>query len=326
MLRNRATTGRDAGRFIPCEGEYDRGRLSPRDRIRCLLNPTAARGRGGKWLPRLREAAGRLGTTVEVTESAGDLRRRARRAVDDGVERLVVAGGDGSLHHAIQELAGSDCALAALAAGRGNDLTTCLGLHPVPESLERWIAEGPVRPVDVGRAGEVRFGVHCGVGFDSEAARWANEQRLVGGILSYPLSVLRTLARFVPPEIRVDYEGGRYDGEAMFVVCANCWRFGGGMKIAPQASLEDGLLDMVIVRRVSRPLALRLFSLVYAGRHVDHPAVIVVKTPRARISLDREMEMYGDGEAMLMVGSDPLDVRVLPDALRIVGPVPPDGA
>lgn len=256
-----------------------------------------------------------------VTASGAELRARSRQAVEDGVERLVVAGGDGSLHLVAQELAGTPCALAPLAAGRGNDLTTCLGLRPLPDPLEDWIAAGPIRGVDLGRAGDVYFGVHCGVGFDSEAARWANEQRLVTGILSYPLSVFRTLVRFKPPSLRVEYEGGVFDDRAMFVVCANCWRFGGGMKIAPEASIEDGLLDVVMVRRVSRPVALRLFSLVYSGRHIDHPAVTLVKTPWARISLDRNMEMYGDGEAMLWVGKEPLEVRVLPGALRVVGRV-----
>jgi diacylglycerol kinase (ATP) len=171
----------------------------------------------------------------------------------------------------------------------------------------------------VGRAGEIRFGVHCGVGFDSEAARWANEQRLVGGVLSYPLAFVRTLVRFESPRLRVEYEGGRFDGEAMFVVCANCWRFGGGMRIAPDASIVDGLLDLVLVRRVSRRVAVRLFSLVYSGRHVEHPAVTVVRTRWARISLDREMEMYGDGEAMLCVGREPLAVEALPGGLKVVG-------
>lgn len=267
----------------------------------------------------MREVAARLDAPLAVSESASDLRQLARLAVEDGVERLVVVGGDGSLHLVVQELAESDCALVPVAAGRGNDLAACLGLCPVPEPLEDWIASGPVRRVDLGRAGEVCFAVHCGVGFDSEAARWANEQRLVGGILSYPLSVFRTLATFSPPHIQVEYEGGVFDERAMFVVCANCWRFGGGMRIAPEASIEDGLLDVVMVRRVSKVVALRLFSLVYAGRHVEHPAVSVVKTPWARISLDREMEMYGDGEAMLSVGQEALEVKVLPGVLKVVG-------
>ena len=283
------------------------------------MNPSAARGGGAEIVPRLRRVAGRLGASLAVSESGDHLRELARRAVGDGVERLVVAGGDGTLHLVVQELARSECALVPLAAGRGNDLTTCLDLRPVPERLEEWIGEGPLRRVDLGRAGDVWFGVHCGVGFDSEAARWANEQTIVGGILSYPLAVLRTLVAFEAPHLRVEHEGGVFDERAMFVVCANCWRFGGGMKVAPDAAIDDGLLDVVLVRRVSTWLALRLFALVYHGRHVDHPAVTVVKTPWARISLDREMEMYGDGEPMLGVGGEPLDVRVAPGARRVVG-------
>jgi diacylglycerol kinase (ATP) len=293
--------------------------LSPRERIRFLVNPAAARGRGRSRSVPLEAAARRLAAPLTVTTSAAHLRALARRAAEEGVERLVVAGGDGSLHHAIQELAGTECALAPVPTGRGNDLATCLELRGVPWPIDEWVAAAPTRRVDLGRAGDVRFGVHCGVGFDSEAARWANEQRLVGGVLSYPLAFVRTLARFEPPRLRVEYEGGRFDDEAMFVVCANCWRFGGGMKIAPGASIVDGRLDLVLVRSVSRPVAARLFSLVYSGRHVEHPAVTVARTRWARISLDRELEMYGDGEAMLRVGQEPLEVEALPGALNVVG-------
>jgi YegS/Rv2252/BmrU family lipid kinase len=243
----------------------------------------------------------------------------ARRAVAEGVERLVVVGGDGSMHLAAQELAGSPCALAPVAAGRGNDLATCVGSPAELDAALEQAFEAPVRAVDCGRAGEVAFVVHCGVGYDSEAARWANRQRLVKGILSYPLAALRTMFDFVPPRLRVEYQGGVFEDEAMFVVCANCWRFGGGMKIAPHASIQDGLLDVVIARRVSRLTLLRLLPLVYSGRHIDLPAVEIIKTPWVRISLDRRMEMHGDGEAMLWVGSEPLDVRVEPGALKVVG-------
>jgi diacylglycerol kinase (ATP) len=124
--------------------------------------------------------------------------------------------------------------------------------------------------------------------------------------------------RFSAPRLSVEYEGGRFDDEAMLVVCANCWRFGGGMRIAPEASIVDGLLDVVIVRRVSRLAAVPLLLRVYSGRHVDHPAVTVIKTAWARVSLDRELEMYGDGEPLLRVGREPLAVQAVPAALSIV--------
>jgi len=263
--------------------------------------------------------ARRRGVSLHVSTSREDLRAAARSAVADGVERLIMVGGDGSMHLAAQELVGSECALAPIAAGRGNDLATCVGVAgDLLPALERAF-EAPVRAVDCGRAGEVVFVVHCGVGFDSEAARWANRQRLVKGILAYPLAVLRTLIDFVPPRLRIEYQGGVFEDQAMFVICANCWRFGGGMKIAPHASLEDGLLDVVIARRISRATLLMLLPRVYSGRHIDHPAVEIIKTPWVRISIDRRMEMHGDGEAMLWLGSEPLDVRIEPAALRIVG-------
>jgi diacylglycerol kinase (ATP) len=266
----------------------------------------------------LEVAARRLALPIHVTESGLDLRLQARRAVEEGLERLIVAGGDGSMHIVVQELAGSGTALAPIAAGRGNDFATCAG---VPRDLEpalEMATGGPIRAVDYGRADDVAFVVHCGVGFDSEAARWANEQQIARGILSYPLSVLRTLFRFEPPRIRVEYEGGVFEDEAMFVVCANCWRFGGGMKIAPEATIDDGLLDVIVARRVSRATILALLPRVYSGRHTSHPAVTIVRTPWARISLDRPMQMYGDGEAMLWIDEAPLQVRVEPASLRVV--------
>jgi diacylglycerol kinase (ATP) len=243
----------------------------------------------------------------------------ARAAVADGVERLVVVGGDGSMHLVAQELAGSACALAPIAAGRGNDLAVCVGVPSDLSAALEQAFEGPVRSIDCGRAGDVVFVVHCGVGFDSEAARWANRQQLVKGVLSYHLAALRTVLDFVPPRLRIEYPGGVFEDEAMLVVCANCWRFGGGFKIAPDASLQDGLLDVVIARRVSRLQLLALLPRVYSGRHVGHPAVEIIRTPWARISVDRPMEMHGDGEAMVWLGSEPLDVRVEPAALKVVG-------
>lgn len=286
--------------------------------VRFLLNPAAARGRGTGHVPLLREVARRLDAPLRITTSGDDLRARARRAVEEGVERLVVVGGDGTFHLAIQELAGSDCALVPVAAGRGNDLAACLGLSGRSHRLAERVAEHPAEAIDVGRAGEVSFAVHCGVGFDSEAARWANEQRFASGILAYPLAVLRTLWRFTPARLRLEHAHGIFEDEAMLVVCANCWRFGGGMRIAPEASVRDGLLDVVRVRRVSWPMLLALFPLVYFGRHVGHPAVEIVKSPWARIALDRRMRMYGDGEAMEWVSDEPLEVRVEPGALRVV--------
>lgn len=287
-------------------------------RFRFLINPSSARGRGAAQLAPLREVARELAAPIHASSSAEDLRLEARNAVEQGVERLVVVGGDGTFHLVAQELAGTDCALVPVPAGRGNDFAVCLGTGDERRRLGDRVTQAPAVTIDVGRAGGIAFVVHCGVGFDSEAARWANQQHLARGILGYPLAVLRTLVTFTAPRLRVEHQGGRFDGEAMFVVCANCWRFGGGMRIAPGASLTDGALDVVLVRKVSRATLLALFPLVYFGRHLGHPAIDVVQSAWARVAIDPPMRMYGDGEPMRKVGAEPLEVRVEPGALRVV--------
>jgi diacylglycerol kinase (ATP) len=106
----------------------------------------------------------------------------------------------------------------------------------------------------------------------------------------------------------------------MFVVAANLPRFGGGMRIAPDARIDDGLLDLVIVREVSRATLLNVFPKVYAGRHVTHPAVTIVRTARVSITLDREMTIYGGGEPVQPApAGTPIIVVAVPGALAVIG-------
>src|SRR5262249_56341071 len=111
--------------------------------------------------------------------------------------------------------------------------------------------------------------------------------------LVYPYAVLHTLATFKPPRLRVEHDQGTFEGGAMFAVAANLPRFGGGMRIAPDARIDDGLLDLVIVREIPRRTLLSVFPRVYTGRHVTHPAVTLVRTSRVTITLDRDMTIYG---------------------------------
>ena len=106
----------------------------------------------------------------------------------------------------------------------------------------------------------------------------------------------------------------------MFAVVNNLPRFGGGMRIAPEARIDDGLLDLVIVREIPKSTLLSIFPKVYSGKHVGHPAVTMVRTRRAEITIDRAMTMYGGGEPLLpMEAGVPVAVEVVPGGLAIVG-------
>ncbi len=290
-------------------------------RARVLLNPAAGAGRGRRAAARLAELARAAAGGTELVESASgaDLERQARRAVDEGIERLIVAGGDGTFHQAIQGLAGGPCELALVPLGSGNDLAGSLGVPLGLEAACELALAGRARPLDLGRAGERWFASYCGVGFDSEASRAAQDPPpFVRGPAIYVWGVLRALFGFVPPGVVVEHDGGVIEGRMMFVVAANCARFGGGMRIAPQADPADGLLDLVVVREVSRLALLRAFPRVYRGRHLDHPAVATARTKRARIRLDREMVMFSDGEELFPVGPEGVEVTAREGALRVV--------
>jgi diacylglycerol kinase (ATP) len=288
--------------------------------VRFLLNPAAGRGAGAAHIHRLRILASRAGAGLASSKSAVDLVEQARRAVADGVERLIVAGGDGTMHHVAQGLAETGCALGVVPLGSGNDLAGTLG---IPRNLDAAVEQalnGPVRRMDLARVGETWCIGYAGVGFDSEVTRFANQVKLLRGPLIYPYAVLHTLATFKPPSMRIEHDAGVFEGRAMFVVAANLPRFGGGMKIAPDARIDDGLLDLVIVSEVSRLALLNVFPKVYSGSHVTHPAVTLVRTARVSITLDRDMTLYGGGEPVQPASTGtPVTVEAVAGALAVVG-------
>ena len=124
---------------------------------------------------------------------------------------------------------------------------------------------------------------------------------------------------FQPPAMRIVHDEGVFEGRVMFATLANLPRFGGGMRIAPQAQIDDGILDLVIVKEVSRRTLLAVFPKVYNGRHAGHPAVLFVRTRRAEISIDRAMTLYGGGEPVRpMAAGEPVTAEVVPGALSVV--------
>lgn len=287
--------------------------------IRFLVNPAAGRGTGKTHLDRIRVLASRYGAGLVVSRRVSDLAEQARRAAEDGVERLLVAGGDGTIHYATQGLAGSPCALGVIPLGSGNDLAGTLGIPPDLEVAVERAATRAVRRVDLLRIGDLFSVSYAGVGFDSEVTRFANEVKFLRGPLIYFYSVIHTLITFEPPRMKVVHDGGTFEGKVMFTVVCNLPRFGGGMLIAPAARIDDGLLDLVIVREVPKPVLLSIFPKVYGGKHVGHPAVTIVRTRRAEITLDRAMTLYGGGEPLRpMAAGETVAVEVVPDGLAVV--------
>lgn len=290
---------------------------------RLLVNPSAGRGAGRRALPKLFELARHAGVGVEISESREHLVALARRAVDDGVERLLVAGGDGTQHWALQPLPGTATALAVLPLGSGNDLAAALGMPKYLASAFTVALTAPITDFDVGRlAGEYFAGV-AGLGFDSEVARHAQGVRLLRGQAIYIYSVLRALGSFRPPKLTLKADGEEIRGPIMLVAFGNIHRYGGGVAIAPNAVPDDGLLDVVVVGDISKLELLRLFPRAYRGAHVPHPGCRILRARRIEVALDPPLAVYGDGEPMAEVGPGGAVIDLVPDGLRVVKPAVP---
>lgn len=238
--------------------------------------------------------------------------------------RLVVAGGDGSLHLVVQALAETECELAILPCGRGNDLAKSLGIPGRFDGALELALGGSARSIDLGRAGDRWFHCYGGAGFDAEVSRTADRHpRWWPDTLTYIVAVLRTLVGFRPPRARVSWDGGVFEGEVMFVTACNAPYFGGGMNIAPDADLTDGMLDLVVVRRVSKAALLKVFPRVYRGTHVEHPAVEIYRTRKVTLAFAPPAPLGCDGELVEKMVDGQLAIEVRPRALNVIAPAVP---
>jgi diacylglycerol kinase (ATP) len=281
-----------------------------------LVNPAAAGGRGAARLRGLAEPAG---VKSVVTRSAADLTERARHAAGEGRDRVIVAGGDGTVHHAVRALAGTDCALGLVPTGSGNDLARVMGLEFDPARALAAAVSGRPQRVDVGYVDGRPFAGVVGLGFAGEVNQYANERTgWPQGRWTYPYAVLRTLRKFEPPLLRVKHDQGTWEGEAILIALANSPCFGGGMRIAPEARMDDGRLDMVIVKRVPKLKLLGLFPRVYRGSHILHPAVLSFRVRAVELSASRALTFFADGEALAPVSSEGSKIEIRPRALSVI--------
>jgi len=289
-------------------------------RARLLVNPASGRGRGARHLAGLERLARAAGVEVEASASADDLVARARRARDEGIERLLVGGGDGTWHWAAQGLAGGDTALAPVPLGTGNDLARELG-HPLePEKAFATGLTGPPSRIDLGRVGGRHFCGVAGVGFDAAAAEFARSRvKRLRGPAVYVYAALATLVTYRPPRFVLRGDCGELEGEIFFVAFANGSHYGGGMRIAPEADPRDGLLDIVLVRRAPKLSLLRILPAIYRGAHVRHPAVEIRRGARLELTVEPEQPINADGESAGSTGGRPLEIGLTPAGLAVVG-------
>jgi diacylglycerol kinase (ATP) len=299
------------------------------------INPSASFGASRDVGPAVVQTLRAMGHEVtSLTEPDFDqLLASARAAVKKRPDALVVVGGDGMVNLGTNLVAGTRVPLGVVPSGTGNDMAR--GLH-IPHddteaamrALDAALAVGP-RTIDAGRItwtdadtgeeGERWFACALSAGFDAIVNERANEMRHPKGPSRYILALLAELARLKPISYRLVLDGETIETKAVLVALGNSVSLGGGMKITPDALLDDGMFDVLMVKPLSRFNFLRIFPRVFAGTHVTDPRVRIVRAKKVRIEADVPLVAYGDGERIAAL---PLDVEVVPGALRVLAPLP----
>ena len=285
-----------------------------------IANPTAGGGRGRRVAELATLALQDAGQAMELffTRGKGHATELAHAAVAAGIPRLVVCGGDGTISEVLPALAGSPTALGLLPFGTANDLARAVAVPRKITGAVQTLLNGRIDHIDLGQAGDRLFATVAAFGFDAEISnRMANGQVPFSGTIGYLYETLRHTGRYRPPRVCLRGDFGEIDQEVLQVSTANTRSYGGGMQIAPAADPGDGLFDVVIVDRVPRRTIFSVLPKVFAGRHVTHPAVRVVRTAHLEIHTDEPRVMHADGEYL---GETPLVLQTQPGALRVVRP------
>jgi len=296
------------------------------DTIRLFLNPTAGRGRAGRRQARIVELLQRDNVQVEVHNSnaVGDLENQVMKHVDSGADRIVVAGGDGSVHEAVNGIMRSEkpAALGVIPTGTGNDFAKSCDIplnweHAVEILAHRLDDRRYAKTIDIGKMNDRYFANGAGIGFDAKVTRIARSYRLPIGDLVYLLAIFRAMVDGIAtPRLQITAEDYSWEGPATLASISNGPWIGGMFHIAPMAQNDDGRLDLLIVDPVTRRRIVTLLPKLMSGTHMEQKEIHYRGVTKLSIVSSEPLASHLDGEVQAL--QQRFEVEILPGALRLL--------
>lgn len=289
----------------------------PSREIALITNPSAGKGRGEHIrdvaVARLRDAGFVVRNLQGVdADEALDL---AHACVRDGVEALVVCGGDGMVHLAVQALAGTGIPLGIIPSGTGNDVARYFDIpRRDPVAAADLVIASRTRTVDLARCGSKYFVTVMAAGFDAVVNEHANEMTWPRGQMRYNVATLSQLRTFVALPYTIDLDGEVIQREAVLVAVGNGPSYGGGLRITEGAVLDDGLLDVVVIKKLSKAGLVRAYPRLFNGTHVTLPQYEHHRVRKVSVAAPGIVS-YADGERF---GALPLTIECAPGALKVL--------
>ena len=291
-------------------------------RATLIVNPEAGKGLGREMGPAVARYLQELGLPVQVLNSTGpgDVRRKLRSALAERPRVVIAAGGDGTVHEAVNGWmeAGGGAPLAVVPVGTGNDFVKMLDAsHDWREACWR-AARGETRFVDVGKCNEFYFANGLGIGFDAQVALEANHIDWIRGNAIYGIALAKILVlKHSRPRVKVEHDGERFETDITLLTINNGKVEGGAFVMAPDAEIDDGLFDVVVAKGMGRLGILQLLPQVLKGEHMSHPKVMQFRTAKLSVASDTPLPIHADGE-LTYSGATKLEIEVLPKKLEVV--------
>jgi len=299
----------------------------PSSAVTIFLNARAGSGHAGRRVPEVRAAFRKLNFAVRLMEtySPEQLRREARAKIAEGSAILAAMGGDGTLQLLAREALGGKTAIGVIPAGGGNDFAAALGIPSWQEAV-RAIAGGRTKLVDAVKVRfengqEGRYFGGGGAGLDAEAALYAGGRfRSWPGRLRYIAAAIAALGKDPSADFEVTSGAGNapeFSGRALFAAALNTPSYGGGVRLAPDAIMDDGLVDFVVLERLTPLEILGLLPRLWLKGQLTTKRVKRFRAASARVTAAVPVRFHGDGE---LLGTTPVSIEVEPKALKILVP------
>jgi len=280
------------------------------------INPQSGRGHARKRALIAKQYFSDHGVPVALVEGSSllDFREKLRNELDRGsISGVIAFGGDGFIHEIIQHVVPRDISLGVIPCGTGNDFARSIGIYrlSLTQQLDL-IGQSDSQAIDLGRVASTWFAAILSTGFDALVNERANLMQWPKGRMRYNIAMIEKILALRAHRYRLRLDGDSVEVEATLVTVANGASYGGGMKVCPDAELNDGLFDVMVLGKVSRIELLKVFPKVYSGRHVGHPAVTFYRC--------KEIEIIGSGSSFAdgePISTLPLSVQCVSNALKV---------
>ncbi|WP_368505779.1 diacylglycerol kinase [Alkalihalophilus sp. As8PL] len=270
-------------------------------KARLIYNPTSGREQIRKNLAYVLERLEKAGyeTSAHATTGEGCAKKAAKLAAERGADLVIAAGGDGTIFEVVNGLAELDKRpmLGLIPAGTTNDFARALHIPKEIEKACDILCDGHTEPIDIGRVNDKYFiNIAAGGTLTELTYEVPSKMKTMVGQLAYYIKGLEKLPQVAPTHVKIEYDGKLFEGEIMMFLVSNTNSVGGFERLAPKASLQDGMFDFIVVKKISFPEFLHLTTLAMRGEHLTHPKVMYVQANRIKVHVESDMQLNLDGE------------------------------